>query len=192
MKKHVFFVVSRPWLLGKRLWCLPYLVILWIVMKRIVTKIFPVTKVSWINGMFPQSNSVGIWLSLYCKNINFRDYLSPDVFSDFHNFLLVIPWSINHMSSCCTEVWLIWCHGFNSLAPGRFEWNCKYVIFNLIFVNWWLRCLLWNCPLVNGSHWWSVNIGSDNGSVPSVNKPLPEPVLTKFCVAIWHHQARMS
>ena len=183
-------VISRPWLLGKRMWWL----LLWIDMKRMVTKIYPVPKVSRINGMFPQTNSAGKWLSLYGKNINFRDYLSADVFSHFHNFLLVIPWSINHMSSCCTEVWLIWRHGFNSLAPGRFEWNCKYVIFNLIFVNWWLRCLLWNYPLVivNGSHWWSVNIGSGNSSMPSGNKPLPEPVFTKSCVSIWHHQARKS
>ena len=27
---------------------------------------------------------------------------------------------------------------------------------------------------VTGLHWWSVNIGSDNGLVPSDNKPLPE------------------
>ena len=31
-----------------------------------------------------------------------------------------------------------------------------------------------------------VNIGSGNGLVPSGSKPLPEPVLTQFSVAIWH------
>ena len=32
-----------------------------------------------------------------------------------------------------------------------------------------------------GLHWWSVNIGSGNGLVPSGNKPLPEPMLTQNC-----------
>ena len=32
-----------------------------------------------------------------------------------------------------------------------------------------------------------VNIGSGNGLVPSGNKPLPEPVLTKISNAIWRH-----
>ena len=29
------------------------------------------------------------------------------------------------------------------------------------------------------------NIGSGNGLVPSGNKPLPEPMLTQFFVALW-------
>ena len=37
-----------------------------------------------------------------------------------------------------------------------------------------------------------VNISSANGLVPSGNKPLPEPKLTQFSVAIWRHQASMS
>ena len=32
-----------------------------------------------------------------------------------------------------------------------------------------------------------VNIGSGNGLVPSGNKPLPEPVLTKISKASWCH-----
>ena len=38
-----------------------------------------------------------------------------------------------------------------------------------------------------GHYWWLVNIGSGNGLVPSVNKPLPEPVMTKISNAIWRH-----
>ena len=55
------------------------------------------------------------------------------------------------------------------------------------FSDWWLRHLLWNCPNMNvsGPHWWSVNIGSGNGLVPSGNKPLPEPMLTQISVTIW-------
>ena len=36
-------------------------------------------------------------------------------------------------------------------------------------------------------YWWSVNIGSGNGLVPSGNKTLPEPVLTKISDAIWRY-----
>ena len=58
----------------------------------------------------------------------------------------------------------------------------------------YLEHFLWNYPQVNAIrlHLSSVNIGSDNGLVPSGNKPLPEPVLTQIYVAIWCHQAKMS
>ena len=46
---------------------------------------------------------------------------------------------------------------------------------------------LWNCPQKNVTRPYQVNIGSGNGLVPSGNKPLPEPMLTKVYVAIWHH-----
>ena len=77
----------------------------------------------------------------------------------------------------------------NSLAHGKFEWNFRHVIFKQILSDWWLRHLLWNCTNVNvtGLHWWSINIGSGNGLVPSGNKPLPEPMLTQIYVAIWRH-----
>ena len=38
-----------------------------------------------------------------------------------------------------------------------------------------------------GPYWLQVNIGSGDGMVPSGNKPLPEPLLTKFSNAIWRH-----
>ena len=80
-------------------------------------------------------------------------------------------------------------HYVNSLAPGKFEWNFSYVIFKHILVIDGLRHLLWNCHNMNvtGLHWRSVNIVSDNGLVPSGNKPLPEPMLTQISVAMWHH-----
>ena len=34
--------------------------------------------------------------------------------------------------------------------------------------------------------WW-VNIGSDNGLVPSGHKPLPEPMLTEFSESVGHN-----
>ena len=53
----------------------------------------------------------------------------------------------------------------------------------------WLRHLLWNSPNMNvtGLHWWSVNIGSGNGLVPSGNRSLSEPMLTQISVTIWCH-----
>ena len=44
-----------------------------------------------------------------------------------------------------------------------------------------LEYFIWNCLQVNvtGPPWWLVNIGSDNGLVPSGIKPLFQPMLTK-------------
>ena len=44
---------------------------------------------------------------------------------------------------------------------------------------------------VTRPYWWSVNIGSGNGLVPSGNKPLPEPMLTQICghrVSLGHNE----
>ena len=77
----------------------------------------------------------------------------------------------------------------NSMAPGKFEWKFEYVIFEWIFVidDWGFSCEITLVWMSLGLHWWSVNIGSGNGLVPSGNKPLPEPMLTQISVAIWHH-----
>ena len=80
-------------------------------------------------------------------------------------------------------------HFFNSLAPGNFEWNFRYVIFQgiLMIDGWGISSEI--SPNINVSwlHWWSFNIGSGNGLVPSGNKPLPEPMLTQISDAIWRH-----
>ena len=84
---------------------------------------------------------------------------------------------------------------FNSLTPGKFEWNFKYVIFKRILVidGWDIS----HCPYMNvtGLHWWSVNIGSGNGLVPSGSKPLPEPMLTQICrhmASLGHNELILS
>ena len=73
--------------------------------------------------------------------------------------------------------------------PLEFVWDIIYVIFKRVLVFDGLGHLLWNCPNMNvtGLHWWSVNIDSGNGLVPSGNKPLPEPMLTQISVTIWRH-----
>ena len=78
----------------------------------------------------------------------------------------------------------------NSLVHGRFEWNFWYVIFKQILVidGWGIsREIALIGMNVSGLHWWTINIGSGNGLVPSGNKPLPEPMLTQSYVAIWCH-----
>ena len=42
-----------------------------------------------------------------------------------------------------------------------------------------------------GPYWRLVNIGSGNGLVPS-DKPLPEPMLTRFIDAYLWHKGEMS
>ena len=61
--------------------------------------------------------------------------------------------------------------------------------FQTDFCDWWSRHLLWIFPdiKVTGLHWWPINIGSDNGLVPSGNMPLPELMLIQISVAIWCH-----
>ena len=39
---------------------------------------------------------------------------------------------------------------------------------------------------VTGAHQSKVNAGSGNDLVPSGSKPLPEPMLTDICIAMWH------
>ena len=84
---------------------------------------------------------------------------------------------------------LFWPGCINSLAPGRFELNFMYVILKLILVTdvWGISCRIALIWIATGLHWWSVNIDSGNGLVPSGNKPLPEPMLTKIPVTIWHN-----
>ena len=92
---------------------------------------------------------------------------------------------------------------FNSLAPGKFEWKFIHS-FQTDFSYWWLRHLLWKCPNMNvtGLHWWSVNIGSGNGLVPSGNQcwlrslspygvTRPQWVMLEFFYCIIWHQKEM-
>ena len=94
----------------------------------------------------------------------------------------VLTWSL----SCCVRYHNI------SLGPGRFGWNCRWVIFWLILVidGWGVIC----CPQVifTGCYGWEVTIGSGNGLVPSGNKALLEPMLTEITDAIWGYYATVS
>ena len=71
-------------------------------------------------------------------------------------------------------------YGFNSLAPGGFDYSLKINKFQTHFNDKYLKYFLWNCYQVNATtpHWSLVNIGSSNGLVPSGNNPLPKQMLT--------------
>ena len=71
----------------------------------------------------------------------------------------------------------------NILAPGRCGVDFKSIT-SLKFISW-----IDNLSNEDATepHWWKVNIDSGNGLVPSGNKPLPEPMLTKIYDGIWHH-----
>ena len=73
-------------------------------------------------------------------------YWSWDNMADILKFILLSGnWHIFHPQN-----------PINSLAPGRIEWNFKYLIILAHFTDWWLRYLLWNCFQVNvtGPYWW--------------------------------------
>ena len=124
----------------------------------------------------------------------------PQNLTDDLSTLIQVMVIIHHMSQCWPRSmspygvprpeWVnLWLHvfthtisnlnlHFNSLAPGKLDWNFRYVIFQWNFSDSWFRHLLWFCPDMNatGLHWWSVTIGSGNGLVSPGYKPLPEPM----------------
>ena len=67
----------------------------------------------------------------------------------------------------------------NLLAPGRFEWNFRHVIFKQILVidGWGISCEI---DLL----WMSLDFTDDQSTWVDGNKPLPGPMLTKISVAI--------
>ena len=71
---------------------------------------------------------------------------------------------------------------FDSLASWRCDSNCSSLIsrhmLSIKFMGTYKIAFRW---MPKNRY---VNIGSSNGLVPSGNKPLPEPMLIKFCDAI--------
>ena len=66
-------------------------------------------------------------------------------------------------------------HSLNSLAPGRFQFNFRLVIFKLILMNGG-----WGISYEIALRWMPQDLtdGSGNDLELSGNKPLPEPMLT--------------
>ena len=78
----------------------------------------------------------------------------------------------------------------NSLAPGKFESNFRYVIFKRISVTdgWGISCEI---TII----WMSLDFTDDQSTLVQVmglcrqgNKPLPEPMLTQIC----HHMVSLG
>ena len=87
---------------------------------------------------------------------------------------------MHHWCYLATEVLV------NSLAPGKFEWNFIYVIFKWILVidGWGIS---YEIALISmhWTSWWSVNIGSGNGLVPSANV---DPDLCHHMASLGHKE----
>ena len=143
------------------------------------------------NGMSPGRHQAIIWT-------NDGILLIGPLGTNFSEILIEIyTFSFKKMHfKMSSGKWQPFCLGHNltsslvdSLVPRRFESNFKTSNFQADLSDWWLGYLSWNCPqvIIAGPHWWWVNIGSGNGWVPSGNKLLPEPVLTKTCLTLWHH-----
>ena len=101
------------------------------------------------------------------RSLGLEPHLVPSIQRN-HN----LPWRFDHHRSCTTvclyiiaftqhvtRIYILWCEGLcniqhpserhlNSLTPGKFEWNFKYVIFKCILGidGWGLSCeisLIW-------------------------------------------------
>ena len=79
-------------------------------------------------------------------------------------------------------------HQLNSLPPGRSGFNFKSAIFNLVLLIGIFRSSYGNALKM------SWNLSKDKSTLVQVmawcrqaTKPLPEPMLTQICVAIWRH-----
>ena len=145
---------------GKFEWNFKYIIFKWIL---------------GISGWGLSCEITQIWMSLY--------------FTDDQSTLAhVMAWcrqATSHYVSQCwprslspygaTRPWQV-----NSLAAERCSCDIELVILKL--KDRYLEYYLWNCPQGNATRprWWSVNIGLDNGLVPSSYKPLPESVLTNI------------
>ena len=89
----------------------------------------------------------------------------------------------NYAHTCCSII-------LGALTTGRCDNNFKIIIFKLITQNRSLDTAVEWMPhdLFNDNS----NTDSGNGSVPSGNKPLPEPMLAKIADVILRHWATMS
>ena len=148
---------------------------------------------------------ITIWtnvsLSFRCIYIYIYIYIHHSVLI-IYTFVTIIIGNRYHLNTP-VSFWLI--------GHWEIEWNFRHEISKQILVidDWVISCgiaLTWkpqdladdkidgrgiSCEIA--LIWMSLdftddqNIGSGNGLVPLGNKPLPEPRLTQFSVAIWHH-----
>ena len=98
----------------------------------------------------------------------------------------------HYLNQWCLVNWCIYASlGLNELThwPLREATWILNLYFSIICQGYWSWAFHVKLPSdeCHKHHWWLVNVGSGNGLVPSGNKPLPEPMLTQFCITIWHH-----
>ena len=57
----------------------------------------------------------------------------------------------------CPNMWPVW---IDSLAPGKFEWNCRYIVFKLILVN-----KSWSISSAIEFRWMSLDFTDDKSTL---------------------------
>ena len=96
-------------------------------------------------------------------------------------FLVSYKKDFNYLYSLHVKTWqmqmYLFVHGIKAHIKDKY---LKYFLGNRSEVN------------VTSPHLPLVNIGSGNGLTLSGNEPLPKPMLTKFFITIWCHQATMA
>ena len=154
-----------------------------------------------------------VWYKLYLYSCSTGKYSSGSFTNYYYcNYLSMLESKLIHVSKRGPNELGWWCSDSISHQNQAIYWLCKQATGSILCLkicvdHWsaidgiskslhrqWLGHLLWNYFQMNATrpHWWSVNTGSGNGLVLSGNKPLPEPMLTQFCVTIWCHQATMK
>ena len=114
--------------------------------------------ISWSLGASWSSQRLKIWFLqiVHAISLQLHGQISPTQ----------LCWAFNNIVFACSQdpswaarIWgtdltyLISAKPFNSLAPGRFEWNFRLI--TNFQADWWLRYYLWYCPQMNvtGPNW---------------------------------------
>ena len=72
------------------------------------------------------------------------------------------------------------------IDPGKYgNFFLENVVFKVILQIEFM-CIFWECEY-HKTHWWEINVGSGSGLVPSVTKPVHEPMLTQIYIPTWPH-----
>ena len=98
--------------------------------------------------------------------------------------VMVVPmeqWAGQPFQDKSADLWVVMLSDHNEKYSDRMERS--YEAFAVTFE------LRFPFPLMMKSQHY---IASGIGLVPSGNKPLPKPMLTKFYVSIWHHVTRLK
>ena len=131
------------------------------------------------NGLSPGRRQAIIWTNAGILLIRPPGTNLNEILIEIH----IISFKEIHLKMSSGK-WRPFCLGLNVLKGWFSNWLYR-IVARALSVNF----IKGN---VTEHHMCEVNIGSLDGSVPSSNKPLPEPILTQNYIAIWCHYATKS